>query len=713
MLRHLKEAWTDLRNSVRQESHAPTAPPEPQAATPLIERQPGREPARKIPARAEPSQEGIQDQPPRTRRSPRLWQYGLGLLALVIVLVALLQPTPLRTQEPADPEVVATYTGGTITREQIKKRLSTLPQEEIPFFSTAEGIRTVVEDIAMRVAIPPMAAEKKIDQNDLFKEAIKHVTEEIQIADLADQLRQGRIPVAEAGLQTYFDQNRQQFGEKTLTEVKEEIRRILVAQKEPEYLKGYLQDLRERASLQVDYSLLEVPEPTEQELLNYYQSDRERYTVPERVQIAQIQVSGSRAGGDEKARAKAESLRAEAAAGADFGELARERSDGPEKAQGGVLAEWISPGARSQAFDDAVFILTPGDLSPVFFEGDSYFVVKLLGYEPETQRAFDEARTAIANTLRAEREQQVYAERRDRTLFMIHSRRTTLGEFLRELQEISAATSVQYSGTEAKRKLLDALIERMLVVEDASEQASEVRRQDDVEMVRSDLLARLLHQDEVDAKLALSEEEVQAEFERNKARYAEPPLVKVQALRIPRDATAEADGRARAAIEEASARLRPKGLFGLGGRPESFVKIARTFSPDWQMGLSEDFGVDADHGAAVPIEGWIGESGDPNVEAWQHSFHEALLPLKVGDISPVLESADSYYLFQVTERREGRSRTFDEAKDIVRKELEERKHEELRRQMERNLIDRVQLRIYDQRIKSLAAELSGSPTGTQ
>ncbi len=33
--------------------------------------------------------------------------------------------------------------------------------------------------------------------------------------------------------------------------------------------------------------------------------------------------------------------------------------------------------------------------------------------------------------------------------------------------------------------------------------------------------------------------------------------------------------------------------------------------------------------------------------------------------------------------------------------------------MERNLIDRVQLRIYDQRIKSLAAELSGSPTGTQ
>ena len=231
-----------------------------------------------------------------------------------------------------------------------------------------------------------MAAEKKIDQKELFKEAMKHATEEIQIADLADQLRQGRIPVAEAELQAYFDQNRQQFGEKTLTEVKEEIRRILVVQKEPEYLKGYLQDLKERASLQVDYTLLDVPEPTEQELLNYYQSNRERFSVPERAQVAQIQVSVSRAGGDEKARATAESLRAEAAAGSRFrtswpgsGRTDRKR---PRAAS---LPNGFPPAARSQAFDDAVFTLTPGDLSPVFLEGDSYFIVKLLAYEPETQ----------------------------------------------------------------------------------------------------------------------------------------------------------------------------------------------------------------------------------------------------------------------------------------------------------------------------------------
>lgn len=631
MLRHLREAWTDMLNAVRQEDHAPKAPPEPQAASASTERRVSREPARKLPHRVGPSQEGIQDRSPRTRRSPRLWHYGLGLLVLVIALVALLQRTPLAAQEPADPGVVATYTGGSITREQIKKRLSALPSEEISFFSTAEGVKMVVEDIAMRAALPPLAAEKKIDQEQLFKEAMKHATEEIQIADLADQLRQGRIPVAEAELQAYFDQNRQQFGEKTLTEVKEEIRRILVVQKEPEYLKGYLQDLRERASLQVDYALLDVPEPTEQELLSYYQSNRERFSVPERVQIAQIQVNVSRAGGDENARAKAESLRAEAAAGADFGKLARERSDGPEKAQGGVIAEWLSPGNRSQAFDDAVFTLTPGDFSTVFLEGDSYFIVRLLAFEPETQLSLEQARADIASTLRAEREPQVYAERLDRTLFMIHSRRTTLGEFLRELQEISAVTSVRYSGTDAKRKLLDALIERMLVVEDASEQASEVRRQDEVEMVRSDLLARFLHQEEVDEKLVVGDEEVQAEFERNKAVYADPPTVHVRTLRIPRATAAEADGRAKAAIEEASARLRPKGPFGLGGRSEDFTRIAKIYSPDWQVsGLSEDFGVDADHGAAVPVEGWIGESGDPNVEAWQHSFHETLLPLKVG-----------------------------------------------------------------------------------
>jgi parvulin-like peptidyl-prolyl isomerase len=714
MLRHLKDAWKDMLDAMRPANDASEAPSEPPGPAASARQHTKEEATRMPPDRVGAKQDEGARRTARARRLPKLWPYALGLVVFAIAVVALLQRAPSRSPEPADPEVVATYTGGSVTREQVKQRLSALPQEEMQFHSTAEGIKMVVEDVALRLAIPSWAAETRVDQEQLFKEAMKHITEEIQLADLAEQLRQGRISVPESELQAYFDQNRQQFGDRTLTEVKEEIRSMLVKQKEPEYLKGYLNDLRERASLQVDYSLLEVPEPTEQELLNYYQTNRARFSLPERVQIAQIQVNVGRAGGDEKAKAMAESLRAEAAAGADFGQLAQERSDGPEKAQGGVLAQWLPRGSRTQAFDDAVFTLTPGDFSPVFLEGDSYVIVKLLGYEPEAQRPYETVRSEIAATLRAEREQQVYAERQDRTLFMIHSRRTTLGEFLRELQEISAATSARYDGASAKRKLLDALIERMLLVEDASEQASEVRRQDEVEMARSDLLLHFLHREEVDAKLVVSDDEVQAEFEQNKQRYAEPPLVHVQSLRIPRGASAETDRRAKAAIEAASAKLRPQGLFGLGGPPESFVRIARAYSPDWQQAApADDFGVDLDHGPAVPTQGWVGESKDPTVEEWQHTFHEALLPLKVGDISPVLASADSYYLFQVLEKREGRARTFEEAKDIVRKELEDRKHAELTHQMEQALRDRVQFRIYDRRVQSLAAELSGSATSTQ
>ena len=714
MIRQLRNAVEDFRAALRSDGATAVAEPasgsavgeaSPAAAAPPVVGPPGAPAERATPAVPEAEGRGaVQALPPATSADasrqrrvlavPR-WLWATATLGLALALV---RWAPWTQAEPADPEVVAIYQGGTVTRARLQQQLDTVPEAERALYRSPGGLRALVGDVVVHEVTRRWAEERQVDQRESFTDAMKHATEEIQIADVSDQLHQGRIQVGEAEIQAYYEQNRARFGERPLVEVKDAIRQAVVEEKEGAFVEQYLQDLRERASLEVDDNLLDVPEPTEQELVAAYQGDRERYRVPEQVKIAQIRLDMSHDGGHERTQAQAEAIRARAAAGEDFGQLAQDVSDGPEKAQDGVVEQPVARGSRGQAFDDAVFPLRVGDISPVFMEGDSHYIVKLLERLPERVRPYEEVRGEVEATLRAEREQQVYAERSNRTLFTIHGRRTTLGEFLQELQELPEEQRARYAGPDGKRKLLDAFIERLLVVEDAAEQATDVKRKDDIAHARSDLLAQLLHQEQVDEQVQVSDEEVRAEYDRNRAHYADPPQVKVRYIRVSRGRTADEEQQARAKIQEAEQKARGKsGPLGLGGGepPLDFGEVAKQYSEDPETAANGGL-----------LDRWLGESQDPVSEVFEHALHEQLLPLQVNDISPILPLGDSYYLFQVTEKQEARQRSFEEARDTVRRELEARKHEELTQNMQRQLLDRMQLRVYDNRLQQLAAELA-------
>lgn len=684
MLRPLRGALDDFRNALRG-ANAPTEAPAPAAA---VTDQDGEMGGDSVAIDAPPA---VPVPAARRRPGQPLWVGAAAIIALGLIVVRW-APWPVR--EPADPEVVATFQGGTVTRAQLVQRWQAIPPAERRPFLTAIGLRALVGHIAVDEATRRWGEERQVDRQETFKEAMKHATEAVQIGDLAEQFHQGRIPVGEAEIQAYYDQNRQQFGERPLVEVKEQVRQAVVEQKERAFVDDYLKQLRERASLQVDDSLLDVPEPSEAEVVDYFQANRDRFRTPEQATITLLQVSVSLAGGDDRARAKADAARARAAAGEDFAQLVRELSDGPDKTQGGQ--QRVARGARGQAFDDAVFPLPVGELSPVFKQDDSYYVVKLLEHQPERPWPYEETRSQIAAALRAERERQIYAERQDRTLFTIHARRTTLGEFLRELGELPPEAQARYAGPAGKRQLLDSFITRLLVVEEAAEQAAEVKRGEEIQHARTELLARLLHQEQVDDRVQVGDDEVRAEYERDRARYAEPARVKVHAIRVSRGQTPDADRQARVKIEEAERKLKPGGFFG-GSQPADFAEVARQYSED----------ADADEQS-----GWLGESSDPLTEAFEHALHAELLPLKIGDVSRILTLDDSYYLFHVAEKQEARPRSFEEAAPLIRRALEDRKHAELTRAMEEDLLERMQLQIYDRRLERVLAELGGPATET-
>jgi peptidyl-prolyl cis-trans isomerase SurA len=98
------------------------------------------------------------------------------------------------------------------------------------------------------------------------------------------------------------------------------------------------------------------------------------------------------------ARAKAEALRAQIAAGADFAEVARENSDDSmTRSLGGDLG-WFQPYAFGTAFGDALSGLADGALAPVLTTEGGFHVLQRLGSREqdvtvESQRA--RAREAI------------------------------------------------------------------------------------------------------------------------------------------------------------------------------------------------------------------------------------------------------------------------------------------------------------------------------
>ena len=80
----------------------------------------------------------------------------------------------------------------------------------------------------------------------------------------------------------------------------------------------------------------------------------------------------------EQARERAERVHAEAAAGADFAQLAASRSDAPDALQGGALG-WRAAARLPELFDEALRRMKPGDVSGVMRSPAGFHIVKLLG----------------------------------------------------------------------------------------------------------------------------------------------------------------------------------------------------------------------------------------------------------------------------------------------------------------------------------------------
>lgn len=144
---------------------------------------------------------------------------------------------------------------------------------------------------------------------------------------------------------------------------------------------AFAEDLKRRLSVQKLIAADIVPsiEVSEAEVREFYEANAERFVQPEQIRARHILIKVPKEADDAaraSARERIEAIHAEAKDGADFAELAKQRSEGPTAPKGGDLG-FFGRGQMVKPFEEAAFALEPGAVSDPVQTSFGYHVIKV------------------------------------------------------------------------------------------------------------------------------------------------------------------------------------------------------------------------------------------------------------------------------------------------------------------------------------------------
>lgn len=146
---------------------------------------------------------------------------------------------------------------------------------------------------------------------------------------------------------------------------------------------------------------------TEAEARQYYETNKEKFVVPESVQFKGILIKvGS--GGDVEAKRRIDELAAKLKNGSDFGELAYKYSEDDYRVMGGDYGS-VHRGQLPADWEQVVFAQKPGVLSAPFKTSLGWHIALVTSKQPTHQLIYAE----VADKIRTALSQQRQKQRRD------------------------------------------------------------------------------------------------------------------------------------------------------------------------------------------------------------------------------------------------------------------------------------------------------------
>lgn len=143
---------------------------------------------------------------------------------------------------------------------------------------------------------------------------------------------------------------------------------------------------------------------TEEDARAYYEAHKQSFTTPSDVTLREIVVNrpvtpaGINVAQDDEARTRAEEARRRAVAGEPFARLAADLSDGPSKANGGLIGP-ISREELAPALQEQIDRMQIGGVTEVMATPRGYQILMLEARTETRVRSFEDARSDISNAV--------------------------------------------------------------------------------------------------------------------------------------------------------------------------------------------------------------------------------------------------------------------------------------------------------------------------
>lgn len=160
---------------------------------------------------------------------------------------------------------------------------------------------------------------------------------------------------------------------------------------------------------------------TDDEVKKYFEENKQNYKIPEGVKVRHILIRFDTANEkvgrtEEKAKQEAEEILKKIKAGADFAQLAKEKSEDPgSKDNGGLLVnpatqdQYFSRDMLDKAFADAAFALKPGEITKEVVKSSyGYHIIKLEDKRPEKMPTFEEVKDKVKEDLLQSKKNEVF-----------------------------------------------------------------------------------------------------------------------------------------------------------------------------------------------------------------------------------------------------------------------------------------------------------------
>ena len=295
---------------------------------------------------------------------------GLSKRLIVFLFIAVIAPLWASAAEP-EPNKVADVNGTVITRQDLDSEFDSfrqrmMQQGQVLPEAELEGIRKQLLN---------QLIDRELLYQDSQKKGIK-ITDSVVDAELSKL--KGRFPSEEAFKNAMAASNTT----------------------ESELLARITEGLAIREL--IDTYITPKVSVTEKEVKAFYDENASIFQQPEQVKASHILIKVEADADDaqkSKARKQIEDIQKEVAAGADFGQVAKEKSQGPSSANNGDLG-FFGRGQMVKPFETAAFELEVGQVSPIVETQFGYHLIKVTDKKPAAAVPLNEVEEKISEYLK-------------------------------------------------------------------------------------------------------------------------------------------------------------------------------------------------------------------------------------------------------------------------------------------------------------------------